>query len=131
MLTDAPPRKANGSEFLQSDRIRTLDLPRDGVLLAVANSIDSAMKSGPTAHVRRACAEFLDTASDIYKVPTCCSQPGRYEFAKTGHADPDIHADNSAEGDHLFRHIPEHSLPRVLPSSRLSKMQISAFTSEL
>src|SRR6266566_10102706 len=60
-----------------------------------------------------------------------CSQPGRYEFAKTGHADPDIDADNSAEGDHLFRHIPEHSLPRVLPSSRLSKMQISAFTSEL
>ncbi len=71
MLTDAPPRKANGSEFLQSDRIRTLDLPRDGVLLAVANSIDSAMKSGPTADVRRACAEFLDTASDFYKVPTC------------------------------------------------------------
>jgi len=101
------------------------------VLLAVANSIDSAMKSGPTADVRRACAEFLDTASDFYKVPTCCSQPGRYEFAKTGHADPDIDADNSAEGDHLFRHIPEHSLPRVLPSSRLSKMQISAFTSEL
>jgi len=29
MLTDAPPRKANRAGFLESARIRTLDLPQD------------------------------------------------------------------------------------------------------
>jgi hypothetical protein len=29
MLTDAPPRKANRAQFLDSDRLKTLDLPKD------------------------------------------------------------------------------------------------------
>jgi hypothetical protein len=70
-ITDAPPRKANRAEFLESERIRTLDLPQDGRLLEVAKSIESAMKAGTTAGVRRACAEFLDAASEFYKVPAC------------------------------------------------------------
>jgi len=71
MITDGPPRKANRGGFLESDRIRTLDLPQDGRLLAIAESIDSAMKAGQSADACRACAEFLDAASEFYKVPAC------------------------------------------------------------
>ena len=69
MLTDAPPRKANSAKFFESDRIRTLDLPQERVL--IAKSIESAMQSGSTADVRRACAQFLGIASDFYKIPSC------------------------------------------------------------
>jgi hypothetical protein len=71
MLTDAPPRKTNRERFLESDQIRTLDLPQDGRLLAIAKSIESAMEAGTTGDVRRACAEFLGAASEFYKVPEC------------------------------------------------------------
>jgi hypothetical protein len=47
MLTDSPPRKANYREgFHESDRIKTLDLPQDGSLLAISRSIEAAMKGG-------------------------------------------------------------------------------------
>jgi len=69
MLTDAPPRK-NRAEFLESDRIKTLDVPKNG-LLKIATRLDSAMKSDRIAAVRSACAEFLATASGFYRVPTC------------------------------------------------------------
>jgi hypothetical protein len=39
MLTDAPPRKANPSGFLESDQIRTLDLPQDGRLPQSQNPV--------------------------------------------------------------------------------------------
>jgi hypothetical protein len=40
MLTDAPPRKANHRErFLESDRIKTLDLPQNGSLRARRRTI--------------------------------------------------------------------------------------------
>jgi hypothetical protein len=72
MLTDSPPRKANHhAGFLESDRIRTLDLPQEGRLPTISKSIESAMESGTTADVRRACAEFLVAASHFYKVPNC------------------------------------------------------------
>ncbi|SRR6266849_599681 len=71
MLTDSPPRKANRAEFLESDRIKTLDLPHDGHLPRIAQSIESAMRAGATADVRRACAEFLGAASEFYKVSQC------------------------------------------------------------
>ena len=71
MLTDAPPRKANRGGFLESDRIKTLDLPQDGRLLTIADSMESAMKSGRSADVRRACAEFLAVVSEFYEVPPC------------------------------------------------------------
>jgi hypothetical protein len=35
MLTDAPPRK-NRSGFLESDRIKTLDVPSDSALTEIA-----------------------------------------------------------------------------------------------
>lgn len=71
MLTDSPPRKKNRAGFLESDRIKTLDLPQDGRLLAIAQSIESAMSAGATADVCRACAEFLGAASEFYKVSEC------------------------------------------------------------
>ena len=71
MLTDAPPRKANRSGFLESDRIKTLDLPKDGYLPRIAKSIEDAMKAGKTADVRCACAEFLAIVSEFYEVPAC------------------------------------------------------------
>src|ERR1700758_466004 len=70
MLTDAPPRK-NRSGFLESDRIKTLDLPRDAALTEIAQRLESAMKADKIRDVRSACTEFLATASDFYKVPPC------------------------------------------------------------
>jgi hypothetical protein len=71
MVTDTPPRKTNSAGFLESDRIKTLDLPQDGRLPTITKSIDSAMKSETSADVRRACAEFLAVASEFYEVPPC------------------------------------------------------------
>ena len=71
MLTDAPPRKLNLAEFQDSDRITTLDLPHDECLPRIASAIESAMKSEEIAKVRRACAEFLKSASQFYQVPDC------------------------------------------------------------
>lgn len=72
MITDASPRKANHrAEFLESDRVKTLDSPQDGSLLMIAKSIESAMKVGKSTEVRRTCADLLNVASEFYKVPTC------------------------------------------------------------
>jgi hypothetical protein len=71
MLTDAPPRNANRDGFLESDRIKTLDLPQDGRLLAFAKSIELAMTEGKTAAVRRACFDFLASTSEFYRVQPC------------------------------------------------------------
>ena len=70
MLTDAPPRK-NRSGFLESDRIKTLDLPGTGTLTEIAQRLESAMKSEKIRDVQSGCIAFLATASDFYKVPTC------------------------------------------------------------
>jgi hypothetical protein len=71
MFTDAPPRKANRARFNESDRIRTLDLPRDGHLQEIAQRLDSAMKTDNIRNVRSVCTEFLASASISYEVPTC------------------------------------------------------------
>lgn len=71
MLTDVPPRRANRAAFLESDRIRTLDLPGDGRLPSIAKSIESAMKREASGDVRRLCSEFLSVASEFYEVPNC------------------------------------------------------------
>jgi hypothetical protein len=70
MLTDAPPRnEAHLTRFLESDGIKPLDLPQNGRLLTIAKSVESGMRTGKTADVRRACAEFLAATSDFYGVP--------------------------------------------------------------
>jgi hypothetical protein len=71
MLTDAPPRKAHRAGFLESDRIKTLDVPQDGCMLTIAKSIGLAMRAGKSADVCRACAHFLATSSRFYNVPDC------------------------------------------------------------
>jgi hypothetical protein len=71
MLTDAQAHTADRAGYLESDRIRTLDLPQNGSLLTIAHSIESAMKTEKTADVRRACAEFLAKTSKFYQIPTC------------------------------------------------------------
>ncbi len=71
MITDAPPKNGTHAGFMESDRTRTLDLPRDGCLLTVAKSIESAMETGTNASVRRACAEFLAAASEFYRIAPC------------------------------------------------------------
>jgi len=58
MLTDAPPRNANRAGFLESEPIRTLDLPQDGRLLPFAKSIELAMTEGTTAAVRTRLRRF-------------------------------------------------------------------------
>src|ERR1019366_8217657 len=68
MLTDVPPRNANRDGFLESDRIRTLDLPQDERLLPLAKSIELAMTGGTMAAVRRACVDFLASTSEVYNV---------------------------------------------------------------
>jgi hypothetical protein len=71
MLTDAPPRRKNLSRFLASDRQRTLVLPPDSRLPAIATAIHSAMTEGLAADVHRTCDQFLAAAADFYKVPRC------------------------------------------------------------
>ncbi len=71
MLTDAPPRIADSKGFLESDRIKTLDLPQNSSLLTIAQSIESAMQAGKTTDVRRPCAEFLAETSRFYETPSC------------------------------------------------------------
>jgi len=70
MLTDAPARK-NRFGFLESDRIKTLDLPPNGDLLKIAQRLEYAMKTDKIRDVRSACTAFLATASHFYEVPTC------------------------------------------------------------
>ena len=112
MLTDVTPRKANRTRFLESERIRALDLPQDGCLLAIAKSIESAMKEGEIADVRNACAEFLAATSEFYRTPNCnvrvlAARPlrvrenwatelfGDYN-PETNNADPRVDADGGA-----------------------------------
>jgi hypothetical protein len=69
VLTDSPPRKTNRTGFLKSDRIKSLDLPQDGCLFAIAKSIESTLRTAKPIDLHRACAQFLDSASTFYNVP--------------------------------------------------------------
>jgi len=70
MLTDHPPRSAPVlAAFLESDRLRMLEVPQDDGLRTVARSIEEAMQDRATKVVRQGCAEFLRLASDFYGVP--------------------------------------------------------------
>jgi hypothetical protein len=84
MLTDAPPRK-NRSSFFESDRIKTLDLPRKGELTKIAQRLESAMKSDNIRDVRSACTEFLLTASNL-PVTSAYSPQDLYAPASMGHS---------------------------------------------
>jgi hypothetical protein len=69
MLTDRPSgNEALRAEFLESDRLGTLEVPQDDRLRWPAKSIEAAMKSGQYAAVRQACADFLSGAANFYGV---------------------------------------------------------------
>jgi hypothetical protein len=87
MLTDTPSRKHRAG-FLESDRIKTLDVPPNGDLFEVAKRLEAAMKANKIPDVRSACTEFLATASGFYKAQTVvsvCSRLDRCAFASAGH----------------------------------------------
>jgi len=71
MLTDAPPRKSERSQFAESDRTKTLELPQGRELQNIASVIESRMQAGVAADVRRASGKFLVAACDFYQVPPC------------------------------------------------------------
>jgi len=71
VLTDPPPRKANIAGFVESDRIKTLDLPHERSLLTITKSIESAMKAERSTDVRRTCAAFVAATSGFYRIPAC------------------------------------------------------------
>src|SRR5215472_14075327 len=60
MFTDVPPR--NRAEFLESDRIETLDLPLNANLQEISQRLESAMKAEMIRDVRSACTTFLASA---------------------------------------------------------------------
>ena len=70
MVTESPPR-THRAEFLESDRIKTIDVPQDQHLPLIAESIELAMKSDKAPELRRACSAFLKHLSGFYKVPNC------------------------------------------------------------
>lgn len=67
MLTDGKPVLL--ADFLESDRNRVLDVPQDDRLKTPSTTLEAALKAGTTTAVRRACAEFLNTAADFYQSP--------------------------------------------------------------
>jgi hypothetical protein len=71
MITDNLSHNRERAGFLECDRIRPLELPKDGRLLTITKSIESAIRRGRSTDVRRTCAEFLDATSEFYKVPAC------------------------------------------------------------
>jgi hypothetical protein len=71
MVTDRPPRKASLlAKFQDSDRLITLELPRDNRFQELARSIELAMEDGAPVIIRNACAEFLTATADFYSVRT-------------------------------------------------------------
>ena len=58
MLTDAPPRKKDRQFFLESDRLRSIDVPAVGRLCRISHAIEFVMKAGSMADVRRHATEF-------------------------------------------------------------------------
>lgn len=71
MLTDPPPRNHHRAGFLESERLTTLELPRNNSLAELAKSIEISMQTGETRAVRGACAEFLAEASKFYGISNC------------------------------------------------------------
>jgi hypothetical protein len=71
MLTEAPPRRKNLKLFVDGDRLKSVPLPPDERLRAIARRMEIAMKNGAAGDVRTSCDDFLATASDFYGVPHC------------------------------------------------------------
>jgi hypothetical protein len=84
MLTDTPPRKERYlAQFLESERLRTLDLPQDGYFLTPPKSIEAAMNGGTTPRLRIVCQPNRNS-TEYRNTAFVCLQPDRCESARTG-----------------------------------------------
>jgi len=91
MLTDSPACK-NRAQFSESDRVKTLELPRNGAS-EIAQRLESAMKSDKIRDVWSACTEFLATASDFYEsqpAPSWYKPQDFYSPASMGHSNSSV-----------------------------------------
>jgi hypothetical protein len=69
MLTDRPPRSGKSlTQFRESERLASIELPASPILFQLAQAIDSLMKGAAREEVRRACGEFLSAAAAFYGV---------------------------------------------------------------
>ena len=69
MITDRPPGNGKSlTQFCESERLTSIELPAHPGLSQLAQVIDSVMKEGTRAQVRRACTEFLSAAAAFYGV---------------------------------------------------------------
>ena len=139
MLTDSPPRKANRAGFLESDRIRMLDLPQYGrsadhfTIHRIGNEIRDNCRC-PT-RLRRVSGSYIGVLqSPCLRHPSPCrktaASPRTLDkrafrgLQSRNHTDPGMDADGSAKGNHVLWNISEHPVPRILPPSRLSAFRI-------
>jgi hypothetical protein len=85
MLTDAPPRNANRTGFLASDRIRALDLPQNGPCSQYPSSRRCRReKRSMCAVPARSFWQKHQSSTESRHAASACSQPGPCESAKTG-----------------------------------------------
>jgi hypothetical protein len=77
MITDVQPRKVNRASFLESEQIKTLDLPQDGRLLAIAKSLESPMKDGRSVDVRRSRTQASPAPAAQFEIGCSSSFHGR------------------------------------------------------
>ena len=70
MITDVLSHNREQAGFLESDRIKTLDLPQDGSLLTITRFIESAMKSKNSKDVRP--SHRLETGDKANQYPIRC-----------------------------------------------------------
>jgi len=140
MLTDAPPRKADRAGFLESDRMKALNLPQDGCLLTcreirrIGNG--GREKCRCTPRLRRFSSSHIRVLqnTDMW-CPRPCSPTAASprtlgdrtlrRLQSRNHVDTLVDAHGSAQGNHGIWNIPEHSVPRVLSSSGFPAVQVS------
>lgn len=71
MLTDRTSRKPTlRAGSIDSDGNRIFSPPQDNRLKVAAKAIEASLELGTTSAARQACAEFLNTLADFYKVET-------------------------------------------------------------
>ncbi len=124
MLTDTPPRKKNRESFSISDRTKALELPRDGQLVRLAGSIESAMRKWSDRRCSRGlrgapghCVRSLQRPA----LPNPCSygqtlsrsgilDDGAFRRSSPfDDADPGVDENGRSEGDHFIRNFSEYA----------------------
>jgi hypothetical protein len=105
MVTDRPPR--NGkllTQFRESERLTSMEVPAQPGLSQLAQVISSVMKDGSRAEVGRACAHFLGAAAAFYgvRVPEVRALAARPRRVREGRWETELFGDYSL-GDARIR----------------------------